>query len=280
MVRWQRTLLALASACCVLGAVTPASAAEPAALDPAVTAGETDGVVTAPAPLKRWTIAITAAAVNRDDITEIDRVDAPASEADRRGGGVGLSFGYLFGDRFLLALQGILAHPTLGEAEIGGFHPKFFSQNGPTHVLEDGISRQALFNLAMSKQLPLIDDVDTQVRTHRGDDSTTYEVTVSWTNSGQLPSALRQAQLVKIVQEDRVRLVFDDSLTDGDTPQLKIVSPSRRNKTIAAGWTEPGEQKAVTFEVRTYGVSSVEGTVHVLSTRGGLVKVPLVLGER
>ncbi len=172
-----------------------------------------------------------------------------------------------------------LLHPVLGDVEIGGFHPKFFSQNGPTHVLEDGISKQALFNLEMSKQLPLIDDVDTRVRVHRGDDSTNYEVTVSWTNSGLLPTALRQAQLVKIVQEDRVRLEFADSLTDGDSPKLRIVTPSRRNKIISAGWTEPGEQKSVTFEVRTYGVSGVEGTVHVMSTRGGLVKVPLLLGQ-
>ena len=114
-------------------------------------------------------------------------------------------------------------------------------------------------------------------REHRGDDSTTYEVTVSWTNSGRLPTALRQAQLVKIVREDRVRLQFADSLTDGDSPQLRIVTPSRRNKTISAGWTEPGERKSVVFEVRTYGGSDVEGTVHVMSTRGGLVKVPITL---
>jgi len=171
-------------------------------------------------------------------------------------------------------------HPTLGEAEIGGFHPKFFSQNAPPQVLEHWISIEALFNLAMSKQLPLIDDVDTRVRVHQGGDSTTYEVTVSWRNSGRLPTALRQAQLVKIVREDRVRLEFADSLTSGDSPRVRIVNPSRRDKTIAAGWTEPGEQKSVSFEVRTYGISGVEGVVHVMSTRGGLVKVPLVLGNR
>lgn len=170
-------------------------------------------------------------------------------------------------------------HPTLGEVEIGGFHPKFFSQNGPANILEEGVSRQALFNLEMSKHLPLIDDVDTRVRVHRGDDSTTYEITVSWTNSGRLPTALRQAQLVKIVQEDRVKLEFADSLTEGDSPQLRIVTPSRRNKVVSAGWTEPGEEKSVVFRVATFGVTGVEGTVHVMSTRGGLVKVPIRLGE-
>ena len=40
-------------------------------------------------------------------------------------------------------------HPTLGEVEIGGFHPKFFSQNGPPEQLEDWARKQALFNLEM-----------------------------------------------------------------------------------------------------------------------------------
>jgi hypothetical protein len=45
------------------------------------------------------------------------------------------------------------------------------------------------------------------------------------------------------------------------------------------GWSQPGERKSATFTVRTYGVPGVEGEAHVLSTRGGLVKVPLVLGR-
>jgi hypothetical protein len=171
-------------------------------------------------------------------------------------------------------------HPTLGQVEIGGFHPKFFSQNGPPEDLERWARNQALFNLEMALHLPLVDEVETTVRALESEgDSTTYEVTVSWTNSGQLPTALKQAQLVKIVQEDRVRLRFDSSLTRGKTPVVRIVSPSRRDKVIRAGWTEPGERKSVSFEVRTRGTPGVEGTVHVLSTRGGLVKVPLTLGR-
>jgi hypothetical protein len=171
-------------------------------------------------------------------------------------------------------------HPELGEVEIGGFHPKFFSQNGPPEELERWARNQALFNLQMALHLPLIDDVETGVRALASEgDSTTYEVTVSWTNSGRLPTALRQAQLVKIVQEDRVRLRFDSSLTRGKDPTVRIVRPGRRDKVIRAGWTEPAEHKSVTFEVRTYGTPGVAGTVHVLSTRGGLVEVPLTLGR-
>jgi hypothetical protein len=44
-------------------------------------------------------------------------------------------------------------HPQLGEVEIGGFHPKFFSQNGPPWQLEGWIRKQSLFNLAMALDL-------------------------------------------------------------------------------------------------------------------------------
>jgi hypothetical protein len=171
-------------------------------------------------------------------------------------------------------------HPDLGSVEIGGFHPKFFSQNGPPDQLEHWISVQALFNLEMTKQLPQIDEVEADVQQlETSDDSTTYRVTVSWANSGRLPTALRQAQLVKIVQEDRVRLQFDSTLVQRDDPVVRIVDPSTRDKVTRAGWTDPGESKSVSFDVRTYGVPGVEGEVHLVSTRGGLVKVPLVLGR-
>ena len=171
-------------------------------------------------------------------------------------------------------------HPALGTVEIGGFHPKFFSQNGPPDQLERWASRQALFNLEMAKQLPQIDEVDAAVeRIDSSADSTTYRVSVSWTNTGVLPTALRQAQLVKIVREDRVRLQFDSTLTQREAPIVRIVDPATRDKTIRAGWTQPGESKSVSFVVVTYGVPGVEGEVQVLSTRGGRVQVPLVLGR-
>ncbi len=171
-------------------------------------------------------------------------------------------------------------HPTLGAIEIGGFRPKFFSQNGPPPQLEHWIRVQALFNLELARQLPRIDDVDVAVeRSESTADSTTYQVTVSWTNSGELPTALRQAQLIKIVQEDRVQLEFDSTLVERETPVLRIVVPETREKVVRAGWTQPGERKSVSFDVRTYGVPGVEGEVHVMSTRGGLVKVPLLLGR-
>jgi len=173
-----------------------------------------------------------------------------------------------------------LEHPVLGSVEIGGFHPKFFSQNGPPEQLEHWIRVQALFNLELAKQLPQIDEVKTDVRRIESwGDSTAYRVAVSWTNSGVLPTALRQAQLVKIVQEDRAELVFDSTLTRRDAPVVRIVDPSTHDKVIRAGWTQPGEETSVDFLVHTYGVPGLEGEVRVMSTRGGLVELPLVLGR-
>ncbi len=171
-------------------------------------------------------------------------------------------------------------HPTLGAVEIGGFHPKFFSQNPPPEELEPWARNQALFNLEMARWLPQIDDVriDEVRRTRASGDSAQYRVRVSWTNSGRLPTALRQAQLVKIVQEDRVRLRFDSTLTTGKPPAVQIVLPATRDKTIEAGWTLPGQRKSVTFEILVRGTAGVEGTVEVLSTRGGRKEAPLALG--
>jgi hypothetical protein len=173
-----------------------------------------------------------------------------------------------------------LEHPTLGSIEIGGFHPKFFSQNPPADELESWAQRQALFNLELATHLPQIADGRTDVQQiDRSADSTTYRITVRWTNTGRLPTALRQAQLVKIVQEDRVQLEFDSTLTNPTDPTVRIVSPARSDKAIYVGWTGPGERKEVAFEIRTYGVRGVTGTVRVRSTRGGVIEMPLTLGE-
>jgi len=51
------------------------------------------------------------------------------------------------------------------------------------------------------------------------------------------------------------------------------------DKTVRAGYTEPGETKHVSFEVRLYGLESVEVKVRVLSTRGGLLEKTIELGQ-
>ena len=168
-------------------------------------------------------------------------------------------------------------HPELGEVEIGGSHPKFFSQNGPPWQLERWAEKQALFNLMMAKELPQItlDEIDVE---QTGDD--TYKISVSWTNTGKLPVALKQAQLVKIVREDWVQLDFDSELTKGhEDAKLKIITPELYDKTIRAGYTGAGESKKVYFEVRLNGIEGAEGKVKILSTRGGYIEKEIEVGD-
>lgn len=166
-------------------------------------------------------------------------------------------------------------HPTLGKVELGGFHPKFFSQNGPTWQLEKWASKQALFNLAMAMELPQITVDDLSIK-KSGD---AYTVTVKFTNTGALPVALKQAQLVKIVQEDRVELEFEKELMKGEKPKVTISSPDTFEKTIYTGYTEPGQSQQVSFTVQLAGIEGVKGKLKILSTRGGYIERELVLGK-
>jgi hypothetical protein len=168
-------------------------------------------------------------------------------------------------------------HPVLGDVEIGGVHPKFFSQNGPPRALERWAGNQARFNLEMALHLPELKDPGVDVRqVAQEGDSTTYEVTVRFTNAGRLPTSLRQAQLVKIVRPDRVELSFEPALTRGESPKVRVVSPYGAAQDV--GITEPGETKTVRFQVRTYGVPGARGTFRVISTRGGVLSGDLTVG--
>lgn len=169
-------------------------------------------------------------------------------------------------------------HPVLGEVEIGGFHPKFFAQNGPPDQLEKWARRQALFNVAMAKDLPLlvIDQVEIK-QMEKDKEGATYTITITWTNKGKLPTALKQAQLIKIVREDQAQLEFEKELMKVNDPVVTITQPETHDKTILAGYTVPGESKTVRFMVHVKGKESVEGKVKVLSTRGGYIEVPIKL---
>lgn len=167
-------------------------------------------------------------------------------------------------------------HPQLGEVEIGGSHPKFFSQNGPPWQLEGWIKKQSLFNLAMAMDLPQIEIKNVNI-TKSGD---VYEIKVSWTNSGKLPVALDQAKRVKIVQEDRLMLEFDKELTKGfENAKVQITTPELYEKTIYAGYTEAGDTKEAVFKVKVNQKEPVKGKLKLLSTRGGYLEREFTLGN-
>ncbi|PZX57755.1 zinc carboxypeptidase [Algoriphagus ratkowskyi] len=170
-----------------------------------------------------------------------------------------------------------LTHPTLGEVEIGGFHPKFFGQNGPPWQLENWAKKQALFNLAMAKKLPELKVEKVGVKKISEGE---FEITISWKNIGGLPVALEQAKLVKIVQEDRVSLTFDKELTKGyEDAKVKIVSPDLYDKTIYTGYTGIGETKSATFKVQVDGKEEVKGKIRLSSTRGGFFEQEFIINK-
>ncbi|NOT74284.1 MAG: peptidase [Cyclobacteriaceae bacterium] len=168
-------------------------------------------------------------------------------------------------------------HPVLGEVEIGGFHPKFFTQNGPPSQLESWAAKEGRFNLAMMMELPQIELTDVTTKALANNE---YEIKVQWTNSGKLPVALEQAKLVKIVQEDRVMLDVDKALLKGSKDaKVIITSPEIGDKTIYAGYTGVGQKKDVTFKVKLNQKGPVKIKVKLLSTRGGYKEREITIGN-
>jgi hypothetical protein len=170
-------------------------------------------------------------------------------------------------------------HPQLGEVEIGGFNPKFFSQNPPVKFLEEWIKKQAMFNLFLAKQLPQIEI--TSVKSILSKEENIFDVQVNFTNTGFLPTALEQAMLVKIVRPDRVSLEFDRELTkDIKNKNVEIILPKTQNKDIELGRTKKDEIKTANFKVKLNGINEAKCKVHILSTRGGHKIQEIIIGKK
>ncbi|MCU0362758.1 MAG: M14 family metallopeptidase [Bacteroidales bacterium] len=187
-------------------------------------------------------------------------------------------------------------HPVYGEIEIGGFNPKFFQQNPPARHLEPWIRNEAMFNLLMAEHLPLLEWNDIRVKktkTYRAD-SSDYQVTVRYRNSGSLPTALRQAYLVKIVRSDRVVLEIDTAGIKNKTKSFLFLPGEKEKRTADqesrqgfgdasslslrtslskdVSFTGGGETTEAVFGIRVYGDVSIRGKASVISTRGGVLK--------
>jgi hypothetical protein len=152
-------------------------------------------------------------------------------------------------------------HPDLGEVEVGGPNPKFWSQNGPPEVLEQWARNQALFNLAMAMELPRVEITNVAVsRVRASSDSATHEVRVTVRNAGRIPTALEQAKRVKIVREDF----------------LTIQGGAGRTTTRGvAFWLNGRETKVLTLRVRVPAGQTVQMNARVTSTRGGIADAPV-----
>lgn len=187
-----------------------------------------------------------------------------------------------------------LQHPVYGEIEIGGFDPKFFSQNPPPAFLKTWAGNQALFNLEMAKALPLLEWGNIEIRELKSykTDSADYQIKVNFRNTGKLPTALKQAWLVKIVKEDMVTLDFDTAGLPKGKALFRDISEKKKKETSReegrynneaeqtpgtsvaqkVPFTAGGEVTSAIFRLRFYGGREVKGRASVLSTRGGVLR--------
>jgi hypothetical protein len=182
-------------------------------------------------------------------------------------------------------------HPVYGEVEVGGFNPKFFSQNPPTRFLETWIRNEAMFNIEMIRYLPSLEWKNLEVKKVRSykTDSADYQISISYKNSGRLPTALKQAQLVKIVKDDRVELEFDTTGFNGKTSfriieekKNKETGNARRNGNMQPSiqksyykklpFTEGGQETSAEITIRLYNVTVLKGKARIISTRAGILE--------
>lgn len=185
-------------------------------------------------------------------------------------------------------------HPVYGDIEIGGFDPKFFSQNPPAKHLEPWIRNEAMFNLQMAKYLPELSWENIEVKKMKSykTDSTDFQLKVSFRNDGKLPTALKQAHLVKIVTDDRVVLDFDTTGTAAGNPGYKVIQEEKpaRVRESRGGYndderasrqsvisknvpdTQGGTVTTAVFNIRLYKRTELSGKASVFSTRGGVLK--------
>lgn len=185
-------------------------------------------------------------------------------------------------------------HPVYGDIEIGGFNPKFFSQNPPAKHLEPWIKNEAMFNIEMAMHLPEVDWVKIETKRIKAykSDSADYQIKIGIINRGKLPTALKQAYLVKIVREDRIELEFDTTGWIKGKPAFKVIeekkkTPARsgrgmfddieRSAPVATStknipFTQGGSVTEALFTVRLYNRQELKGKASMFSTRGGVLK--------
>jgi hypothetical protein len=189
-------------------------------------------------------------------------------------------------------------HPVYGEVEVGGWDGKFYRQNPPPELLEEWAIKEARFNLMLAASLPQVVMAEPKISQKDGE----YTIEVEVENRGYLPTALKQAQLVKMVMPDQITLEFPEGMLprrmergrfggmygpgggqQPDEPQEKakveIIEP-RGNRPYVEIGRVPGNDKArATFKLKFNGITGTECTVKYSSTRGGVVSRKIRIGD-
>ncbi len=104
-------------------------------------------------------------------------------------------------------------HPQLGAVEIGGFRP-YVTHNAPAAELADLGRSHGEFVVGLAGRLPKVSLVSTGVTSHGGG---VYTVTAEISNSGFLPTALRQGMTSRSVPATTVQIQVDpENVLTGD----------------------------------------------------------------
>jgi hypothetical protein len=151
-------------------------------------------------------------------------------------------------------------HAALGDVEIGGFNPKFYLQNPPPDLLESWARNEAMFNLYLAQQLPQVRVVSAAAKPSASG-SGVYDVELTVTNEGKMPTALDIAKRVKMVRPDTCTI----TLAKGQTLVQPVEGQPRQRVAIEIDWLKPGETKTTKWQVKGTG----QITITVGSTRGG-----------
>lgn len=190
-------------------------------------------------------------------------------------------------------------HPVYGEVEVGGWDPKYFRQNPPPELLEEWAEKEARFNLMLAGSLPQVVMSDPVVSEKDGE----YTISVEVENKGFIPTALKQALLVKMVRSDSISLEFPEDVLprrssgrqfrgmsmedfrqnqeeERQTAKVQIVEPKGFTPSIEIGRIPGNDKIKVVFKIRLKDIDSTPCTVRYTSTRGGVCSKDIVIGKK
>jgi hypothetical protein len=154
----------------------------------------------------------------------------------------------------------------------------------------------------LAGSLPSVEMETPKVSQH-GDE---YTIEVKVENQGVIPTALRQAQLVKIVIPDEISLVFPSGMIQGrgrgarggggagggggrgdappaqseSAPASKVAMVEPQQPSISIDRLAGKEDKKVTFKLKLNGIAGTECTVRYSSTRGGVIEKKIFIGKK
>lgn len=165
-------------------------------------------------------------------------------------------------------------HPQLGDVEIGGWNPKFWSQNPPPDLLETWAHNEAMFNLYLAEQLPQIRITAVTVTPAKGGAASdgVFEVQATVANEGSMPTSLEMARRVKIVRPDTLTI----TLGQGQALVKAAAGTPEPQRVIDIGWLNAGETRTLGWQVKGSGAV----TIAAASTRGGVDRKEATLTAR